>query len=160
MTSDADVRFGELRGYLEAFADLNGKTNHGYTFEIDRLSPDGSIVDAIKLWVRDKAARVTVEPVDDAGRAAKSMFERWLFEFQDPHGPRLDDTNSDFEVSNDRGRERIIDRLLERIAAATCATSVWIVHVRTESSFYACAWDELAFEGPKGRFILHLSVSD
>lgn len=159
MSTDRDQAFGELRGFLAAFALLNDKTDHGYTFEFERLPAATDAVQAVELSFRGEATKVEATPVDDWPRAVRKIIEKWLFEFNDVNSRHLVDADCDFELSHDVGRQRMIDWVMARLVAVVQESVVWTVFIDTKG-FYECACDDVVFEFGTDRFLLHLGVSD
>lgn len=145
MATNADLASGELRGFLEAFARLNDKTNHGCTFTFDRLPEARTVSKAIELLFRGEATRVTVTPIENWPQALRAIFKLWLFQFQVTGMAHLVDRNKSFALSYDQGRGQIIDWVMERLDRIVQPAAVWKVEVETKS-FYECGVDDIVFE--------------
>ncbi len=153
------IACGELRGFLEAFARFNDKTNHVYSFNFFTLPHAESVAESVKAWFGGNEIEVTATAVEDWQAIVRGLFGRWLFQFQDLRSDHLADPRRSFSLSDDSGRNAILDWLIATLDKAVRPTMVWSIAVVT-TWFYECAWDDLVFDSPEERFLLHLGVSD
>ena len=161
MAVDRDTALGELRGLLEAFARVNDKADHGYDFSIVALPRASTVVAAIEQAFAGEARRVVATPVHDWKPALRAALESWLFQFRSAStgGALLVDAHQQFALSDERGREAVLDWAMERLAILGPMSQVWRIDIETKR-FYECAWADFALETMDGTFLLHLGVSD
>jgi hypothetical protein len=159
MATDSEIAYGELRGFLEAFARLNDKADHSYTFTFDWLPKPQDIGSAIKAWFDGQATKVATTLIEEWSPEVRNIFRRWLFQYQVSTKDHLVDPNNTFSLSHDSGREALLDHVMMAIGRVVQPLSVWKVNVET-IGFYECAWEDIAFEGADFSYLLHLGVSD
>lgn len=152
---------GRLAGQLQAFAYLNNKTNHGYSFELWELSNNKSMEMAI-IELPIGVKNVTLTTLDSWEEFLAQCLEKWLFSFQHK-GTRDDNTLQDaknyFSLSHSSFKEDFILDLLVSIDELIDPIQGSYVNIKVDG-WYECAWDDIAIEGKKGNIFIHLGVSD
>lgn len=156
---DFDVAFGELRGFLKAFALFNDKCDHGYTFLLDRLPKAASLRESIEPYFGDDATKVVLSSVENWSQAVAAKLKHWLFQFQASDFAQLEDRSKRFSLSHDCWRESEIQLVVKKLEDVIHPIAVWKVEVEPKG-FYECEWDDIAFETAAGSYLLHLGVSD
>lgn len=165
MAADAELAAAELNGLLGAFAWVNGKTNHGYTFTFTRLPAAASVADAVRLAVADPdtpTARVGLSLTRLRGwrTPVARTLQQWLFGFRtDRVGGTLRDPADTFTLSAPWGKRAAVAWVMTVLDRAVTPTAVWRVDVDVDRH-YECGWEDLAFETADGVYLLHLGVSD
>jgi hypothetical protein len=164
VAADAVVAYGELRGLLRAFAWINTKTNHGYTFEFDRLPAAATAEESVCLFLRshhELEARVTLKRLRGWRTPVRKSLGRWLFSFMcDDHNGKLDDPRRTFSITERWVRRDMVEWVTDALEQALTPTASWRVELEYGSGFYECGWEDFAFEASDGVYLLHLGVSD
>ncbi len=154
-----DPALGRLQGFLDAFARLNDKTDHSYSFEYHRLPQAATATDAVKAVFGADLKSLEVTPLIDWPQAARRVLRKWLFEFQCVRDDHLVDKYEAFLLSDEVGRVELLDDVLKMLIAVGHPTAVWQLNVETKR-WYEGAWDDIVFETANGTYLLHLGVSD
>ena len=168
-----DFRLGRLAGVLEAFSWINNKTNHNYSFEIERLSNENNCLQAFEKYIFEyyPEAIITLEKLSIDNKLVHSIIENWLFSYQ--KSPNLDenfiglgsgscyldDKYNAFYLTEDSYKKDLIEDFLSELISLIEGNTLYKVHIKT-STWYEAAWDDFIFEGKKDRIFLHLGVSD
>jgi hypothetical protein len=165
VAADRVVAYGELRGLLRAFAWVNAKTNHGYTFEFDRLPAAATVSESVRLFLlehHELEARVTLKRLRGWRTPVRKGLETWLFSFIcDSHDGKLDDPHQYFSISERSVRRDMIGWVTDMLESAAGPTAAWRVEIEYGTrQFYECGWEDFAFESADGVYLLHLGVSD
>jgi hypothetical protein len=160
MAIDAELTFGELRGFLNAFAMFNDKSDNGYSFSFERLPPAADACSAIERYFGEVLESVSATPMADWQQTIRRIVRQWLFEFQDASSTQhLSDQRKTFALSHDWGRERAVDWIVKEMVQLMGDPTAWKVEVRTKR-FYECAWDDIVFISTDSVYFLHFGVSD
>jgi hypothetical protein len=168
-------KLGKISGVLEAFARVNGKTNHGFTFEIEMLESQKSVEHASKdlFEVHYPDVEVELRLLASWKSDVAKCLEGWLFQYQpqfDESGlevrggggsafSSLKDTDSSFDLSRAGARSDLALALCDDIDSIAQVARVYELHISTQS-WYEASWSDFVFEGQKANLFLHLGVSD
>jgi hypothetical protein len=153
------VAYGEVRGFLEAFARLNDRTNFACTFTFEALPDSGSLEGSLRASFGDVLVDCRATPVRDWRAEVRAVLDRWLFQYRNPGEEHLPDPGNSFYLSDGHARGELIDWVTDAIGRAARPTAAWRVDVVTEC-FYECTWDDLVFESADRSYLLHLGASD
>jgi hypothetical protein len=163
---------GRLNGILEAMCWVNGKRNHGYTFEIVVLEADKSVEAATEEFLKESYsdAIITFNSIQSWREELSRIFGRWLFSYQpykDSLGNIIQESSDDylqdifnsFSLSDESSRVYFINEIMDLIEATLTVKSGLSVSLNTQS-WYECDWDDVVLEGINGNVFIHLGVSD
>lgn len=168
-----DYELGRLSGILEAFAMINTKCNHTYSFEIVNLHVASASQFAFQQYFLDiyPEAQIRFEASPLVDSTVYDSLKKWLFSYQKvaeideqmiSSGSDLcylDDPYQAFILSDIETQQSFIENFVEALSSLLMIQKVYQVHVKTDS-WYECAWDDFIFEGQDGSVFLHLGVSD
>jgi hypothetical protein len=141
---NSSLRFGEIRGFLEAFARFNDKPDHGYSFTFELLPSTNSIRASMELHFNGALTSLELTPIADWRTAIRDILSRSLF------GQLLTDN---------RDSVRVFNWLIDRIDSCANPSTTWKADVGV-SGFYECDWDDVVFQTGDTAYLLHLGVSD
>jgi hypothetical protein len=163
---------GKINGIFEAMSFVNGKRNHGYTFEIVVLEKDKSIeVETEELLKESYAdALITFSSIQSWREELSRIFKKWFFSYQpyrDTHGNIIQENSGDylqdvfhsFALSDESFRDYFINEITDLIEATLTVQSGLSVSLNTKN-WYECDWDDVVLEGMNGNVFIHLGVSD
>ncbi|WDI43584.1 hypothetical protein [Bremerella sp. P1] len=150
----------KIQGFLIAMEQINVKTNHGYTFSIDPISPNPDPAVCITNALNDQSIEFTdlkLEHLDPWRPAVKSCLSRWLLQFQEPENCDRSLWNHEHLVEVDR--KQLLQPPLEWLNAlvGTCDVYEFTMH---PVDFYECDWNDFLIHSAESAYWLHLGVSD
>lgn len=151
-----------LRGFLEAFAWVNGKTNHGYTFEIDRVEDAGEVEDAVaKRFARDEPSKIALTKLVDWRGEVAATLERWLLRYlrDDPRVGHLEDARKAFSLSHPSFIPDLIAPLVNKIASLSSIQRGFGIDIKTDR-FYACESTDMVLVASDSLIFLHFDWCD
>jgi hypothetical protein len=166
---------GRLSGILEAMSAINGKTNHGFTFEIVALESDESIETKTENFLKESYpdALIMFDNLQSWREDLSKIIEKWLFHYQ-PHkdingntiqggygsgAAYLQDVYESFSMSSESFRADFLAEIIDSIEVLLNVRRALSVSLNTKS-WYECDWDDVVLEGSKGNIFIHLGVSD
>ncbi len=131
-----------LQERLALFAEARADVNEAYTFEIDQLASHGEPAAAIDAFVRrDGSCNWTIELENSDHAALATALSSWV-----PPNPG--------EIR--RALEGLLggsDFAVTRVLISS-PSGTWM------EPWYEAAWDDFVLSSPRGRFFLHLGLSD
>ncbi|WP_111861512.1 hypothetical protein [Acinetobacter sp. CFCC 10889] len=168
-----DFELGRLSGVLAAFALINTKCNHGYTFEIVNLHTNFESKNAFQHYFLEmySDAKITFEELSLTDLKVRDALKTWLFSYQKADDADeslvglgssdcyLDDKYEAFVLNERDAQQSFLENFLVELKSLLVVQKVYQVFVKT-NSWYECAWDDFIFEGKDGSIFLHLGVSD
>lgn len=168
-----DFELGRLSGILDAFALINTKCNHGYSFEITHLKTNCESQRAFQDYFLEiyPDAQMTFEELTVTDLKVRDALRTWLFSYQKADDVDesligtgspdcyLEDQYQAFVLTERDAQQSFVDDFLAKLNALLVTQKVYQVHVCTHS-WYECAWDDFILEGQEGSVFLHLAVSD
>ena len=159
-TTTRDERLARLQGFLCAFEEINLRSDHIYTFTIDRLERRATLEETLGAYVGG-IKTVALQPIDSWRDDLIPVVERWLFAFQiDTTTGAAEQTRPGSSALRDpRRRAELAAALLEEVAQTIAPVQVWSVQFEVDG-FYECEWNDTAFEAEDAIYVLHLGVSD
>ena len=159
MSAEADPAVVWLQGFLHAFEWFNHKANYGAVLTLNILPKPGTVRQAIEEHIGDDVENLVLTPVEDWPGFVRALLGRWLFQFDDPSWPHLEDPRASFSLFQDHSRGVMLDGVMSRLAEAVRPTAVWTVQVETRGG-YECGYEDVAFEEPERVLYLHAGWSD
>ncbi len=168
-----DFKLGKLAGVLEAFSWINTKTNHSYSFELEKLPDEADCAQSFEKYIFQyyPEASFTLEPFNIDDELVYSTIKNWIFSYQkspnineSPIGCGhescyLDDKYRAFSLTHESFKIDFLKNFLDELLTLVEVHAIYKVHLKTDT-WYEGAWDDFIFEGKKGRIFLHLGVSD
>lgn len=152
----------EIRGFLRAFEWVNGKTNHGYCFEITLAPLNEDLSAAVAAqFARDQPTRLTISPATNWRELLNSTLSHWLLKYlQDPPVlGRLEDKSRTFSLSTASCQQEMVDPLVDQIESLSPIQSAHTISVET-AGFYACESADLVLVAAEHLVFLHFDVCD
>ncbi len=166
MVEGADLILARLEGFLQAFARLNDKTNHGCTFTVYQLPKGANAQAALAAYFKAQPSEFRVTRLTDWEREARQVFSRFLFLFRDPiagreYGDYLVDPHSSFVLMSEPGRQSLLDDLAAVFHSLAIAAAWRVVpSPNCQDLREWCFQEDLLLELPDRLCLLHLGVSD
>lgn len=168
-----DFELGRLSGILEAFAIMNSKSNHNYSFEIVNLNTVNNSQIAFRKYFFEyyPEADIQFEKLPLVDFRVYEAIKKWLFSYQkspfineDWMGSwsdlcYLEDKYQAFTLTREDGLDYFLKNFIEQLISLIGVRNIYKVNVSTDS-WYECEWDDFIFEGLDGSIFLHLGVSD
>ena len=166
---------GRISGILEGLAQVNNKTNHGFTFDISLLGNVGSIEslaqDHLKKDYPD--SEISFSSLKLWKKELSQCLEKWLFCYQpqkDTDGKilvggcgsffsYLKDIDNSFSLSHPSFRSDFLMKLCDSLDSMLDVVQVLEVKLQTKS-WYECDWNDYVIEGRLANVFLHFGVSD
>jgi hypothetical protein len=99
---NSSLGFGEIRGFLEAFARFNDKPDHGYTFKFELLPSTKSIRELMELYFNGALTSLELTLIAGWRTAIRGILSKRLF------GQLLTDNHDS---------ERVLNWLIDRIVS-------------------------------------------
>ncbi len=150
------VAIGELRGLLAAFAWVNGKPDHGYTFALEELPSGADVHESLARYFGEHASKVPAVEVRGWREAIGAALHRWLFEYGDLVRPQ---SKSTCTMMDHQSQREMVDTILHKIEVGLQPFAVWRVEIQPVG-FYECDWTDFAIRTVAASYLLHLGVSD
>lgn len=145
---------GQIQGFLQAFAIVNGKVNHGYYFTFEHLVGYRTIEEFQDSYKDDP--HFTVQLLTDWQPELCTTLLRWLLEFLNSSDDVLTDKKHAFSISGDMGRQEITDEFLAKITSLGEPDAVW----KIDWSYWECYAEGFIFSINGELYRLALSWSD
>lgn len=162
MNNSTAETLAELRGFFHAFECVNGKTDHGYSFEISVAEPTGDIAtDIAAKIVTDTLMSTSLQACDQWRKTLFQTLKRWLLAYlNDRHSiGRLTDASRTFSLSSRSFHKDMIDPIIDQIESIAPVHSAYEITVETEG-FYACDYTDLVLVTTGPLVFLHFDVCD
>lgn len=153
-----------VNGFLAAMAGMNDGVNHVSTYALERLPDAASVDEAVRLYCRRDEAwkwlqgadseepRISSKIVPGDWRASlRPLVERWFFgqEFS----PKVVNT----VIGAEKDGDRVLDSFFELLSGVVGHGSVYLVEAPTGGDLVQ---DDIVFEEPGGRWLLHFGFVD
>jgi hypothetical protein len=159
LSKEQTEALSELRGFLNAFEYINGKTDHGYMFEIwgvrKKTDLDLAIREVFAKWKTSSISKTLVVDWEDL---ISSALHRWLLAYL-KGSPHLIDRGKQFNLSSDSGCRSVVQHFIEKLTSVSPIREAYTIDVKTEE-FYACAHDDILLVCDEVLLFLHFEVCD
>lgn len=159
----------QLNSFLRAFTWINSKSNHGYTFEIQKFPSVLKPEEAVNFYVSSfqYGKEVPKIVIHNYGSNWKDLLvknlNKWLFEFQIDtfnDGRVLYDKFNDFSLSHESFRNNMIAELIQQFESIDSFISSFEIELVFENEFYECDYNDLLLLGTHCSLYIHFGVSD
>ena len=161
--NDANLEtLAEIRGFFRAFEWVNGKTNHGYCFEVFLAPKNADIHAAVGSHLaKENPKRLSVTEVDDWREHVSQTLIRWLLMYLNDHPASgcLTDQSNTFSLSMPSCQKQMVDPLIDQIESLSLVQSAHAITIETDG-FYACEYTDIVLVATDHHVFLHFDVCD
>lgn len=168
-------QLGQIDGQLIAFALLNSKLNHEFTYELTPLPAGTSAEQAVQQCLSAYYEHASFEylPLPNWHAELSQQLHEWLFSFQPQLNAAeqqqwggcgsafayLKDVDHSFTLYDADARATLVNQLCQDIDNAIQIKQLISVKMQSQA-WYEASWCDFILEGEHATLFLHFGVSD
>ena len=159
-----------IQGFLDAFAWINHKTNHGYSFQITLIEKNAPIEEVIETYItnlyttKEEIVKYNYLHVKTSWKKElEKNLIKWLFQFQsDQFGGNhfLKDQSYQFSLSKKSFVQIMLKEFIKNFESIGVDFQPYNVQIDFENGLYEVEYNDLLLLSKRKSILLHLGQSD
>lgn len=156
--------YGNLVGRLETMARINDKTDHIYSFDLNRYAKKDTLKASIEQGFRNYCKDYDLIKIENPQNILiENLRESWFFEYQNRDDHHLIDKGNNFSLYDIEWKTGFVQEFITLLFDTLKPVGVYKVEMVEQIGYYANIWEDIAFEtgiNDNWNYVLHLELCD